>query len=172
MPAFSDRSKKILATVHPSLRKVLESAIREVDFSVVSGFRTQEEQKRLYAEGKTKLLFSPHNVFPALAVDIQPYPAVEVTNKEWELLRQNPTLYQLLRWWYLAGFIKGVALERNVKLRWGGDWNQNNDPRDERFRDLYHFELYELFQKEMEGDSQKDHGVIDSSESDPEVLSS
>ena len=29
----------------------------------------------------------------------------------------------------------------NIKLRWGGDWNDNKDFSDQTFDDLVHFEL-------------------------------
>jgi peptidoglycan L-alanyl-D-glutamate endopeptidase CwlK len=35
------------------------------------------------------------------------------------------------------------AAELGVKLRWGLDWDQNGDIRDNTFNDQYHFELAE-----------------------------
>ena len=44
----------------------------------------------------------------------------------------------------LAGFILCIAAQKGIKLRWGGDWDNDFDTRDEgRFRDLPHFELLE-----------------------------
>ena len=35
----------------------------------------------------------------------------------------------------------GVADMLGVSIRWGGDWDKDYDEKDERFRDLPHFEL-------------------------------
>jgi len=35
----------------------------------------------------------------------------------------------------------GIAHRRGIKLRWGGDWDRDLDFSDQRFYDLYHFEL-------------------------------
>ena len=42
--------------VHPDLIKVMEEAIRisPIDFAIVQGVRTQEEQNALYEQGRTK----------------------------------------------------------------------------------------------------------------------
>ena len=42
---------------------------------------------------------------------------------------------------YFAGFVKGIALMLGIPIRWGGDWNGNNDLKDNNFDDLPHFEL-------------------------------
>ena len=42
---------------------------------------------------------------------------------------------------YFAGFVKGVAYKMGIPIRWGGDWNNNNDLKDNNFDDLPHFEL-------------------------------
>jgi hypothetical protein len=73
---------------------------------------------------------SAHNFTPSMAVDIVPWPI------DWE---------DMERFGYLAGLMKGVALEMEIPLTWGNDWNNNgvlvrNDPK-ERLIDAPHFEL-------------------------------
>ncbi len=53
---FSQRSKDKMKGVHPDLIKVMEEAIRisPIDFAIVQGVRTQEEQNALYEQGRTK----------------------------------------------------------------------------------------------------------------------
>ena len=49
------------------------------------------------------------------------------------------------RFIYFAGHVKGLAYALDIGLRWGGDWNMNNDLLDEKsLIDLGHFELIEL----------------------------
>lgn len=49
------RSLKILSTVKPELQRVILRAaeISRIPFAIVSGNRTLEEQRRLYAKGRT-----------------------------------------------------------------------------------------------------------------------
>jgi peptidoglycan L-alanyl-D-glutamate endopeptidase CwlK len=41
----------------------------------------------------------------------------------------------------LAGVVTGVAHELGIKIRWGGDWDQDGEWKDERFVDMPHYEL-------------------------------
>jgi peptidoglycan L-alanyl-D-glutamate endopeptidase CwlK len=134
MPKFSEKSLNILKTIHPDLQKILNEAINYIDFTIVSGYRTPEEQLKLYNEGKSKLKFSKHNINPSLAVDIQPYPI------DLNLVNKNDPK-EIAKFYFLAGYIKSIADRMGIKIRWGGDWNRNLDFKDETFTDLYHFEL-------------------------------
>lgn len=42
---------------------------------------------------------------------------------------------------YLAGIIKGIAWSKGIQIRWGGDWDMDNDQKDEALRDFGHFEV-------------------------------
>jgi len=55
MPVLGKGSLDKLKGVHPDLVKVIKESIKEspVDFSIVYGVRSTEEQKRLYALGRT-----------------------------------------------------------------------------------------------------------------------
>ena len=35
----------------------------------------------------------------------------------------------------------GRAVELGIRLRWGGDWDGDNELRDQTFNDLVHFEV-------------------------------
>lgn len=134
MPALGTRSKEVLATCHPDIQAVVSEAIREIDFTVVCGRRGREEQKKAVAEGKSKLHFpaSKHNVEPpdlALAVDLAPY-------RDGTIQWKDVQAFILL-----AGIIKGIALTKGIKIRWGGDFNRNCNLHDDRFMDMPHFEL-------------------------------
>ena len=129
MPKFSERSRQRLATCHPDLQRVLNQAIEfGPDFTVICGHRTEEEQTRAVAEGRSHAPWpqSKHNGKPSEAVDIAPYP---IDWDDWDRFR------------VLAGYILGTADTVGVPLRWGGDWDRDYTEADERFRDLPHFEL-------------------------------
>jgi peptidoglycan L-alanyl-D-glutamate endopeptidase CwlK len=128
MPRFSSRSKEALATCHPDLQKVFNEAIKFIDFTVLEGHRGKEAQDKAFREGFSKVKFpnGKHNSKPSKAVDIAPYPVAWQDTERFVLF---------------AGFILGVASMMGVRLRWGGDWDRDTQVKDERFRDLGHFEL-------------------------------
>jgi hypothetical protein len=130
MPKFSLRSLKRLATCDPRLQMVAKAAIAHIDFTVLCGHRGEEEQNDAFERGTSKLRFpnSKHNAFPALAMDLAPYPI------DWN---------DLDRFKALAMVVMDEAKHLGVKLRWGADWDRDGDWRDEKFRDWPHFEIDE-----------------------------
>lgn len=128
MPSFSSLSEKRLATCELRLQKLLREAIHQVDFTVLCGHRTQEEQDDAFRSGASTLKWplSRHNQFPSMAVDIAPFPV------DW-----NDTA----RFARLFGYIERIAHEQGVQIRWGGDWNANYRTKDERLVDMPHIEL-------------------------------
>ena len=128
MPYFGKTSKKRLSTCDDRLQKVFNEVIKHVDCSVLEGHRSKDRQNKLYEEGKTKVKYPDgrHNRQPSSAVDVTPYPV------DWKD-RERQTLF--------AGFVIGVASQMGIKLRWGGDWDQDFQVVDNRFDDFPHFEL-------------------------------
>lgn len=128
MPKFSKRSLDRLYTCHSDIQKVCFEIIKVFDFTVLCGHRGKEEQNKAFNENKSKLKFpqSKHNSNPSLAIDIVPYPI------NWN---------DIQRFTYLAGHMQGVALANGIKLRWGGNWERDNDLKNNKFNDLPHFEL-------------------------------
>lgn len=127
-PTFSSRSLAALGTAHPDLRRLFHEVVRHVDCTVLEGHRDHESQEQALVEGRSALAWpkSKHNAFPALAVDVVPYPINWLDTQ---------------RMHYFAGFVKGVALGLGIRIRWGGDWDGGTRTDDERLRDLPHFEI-------------------------------
>ena len=135
MPEFGAESLKQLATLHPKLQDVLKDAVKHFDFAIVEGYRGQEAQDKAFATGRSKLPWPKgnHNKSPSTAADCAPYPI------DW-----SDRADSIRRFCYMAGFIMCSARALNIPIRWGGDWNHNDDLRDEgTFRDWPHFELLE-----------------------------
>ena len=130
MPKFGKKSRKRLNTCDEDLIHLFEAVVKYFDCSVLEGHRGEEKQNKYFNEGKSKLKYPKgnHNKKPSNAVDVVPYPI------DWED-RERMT--------YFAGFVKGMAASMGIPIRWGGDWNSNNDLKDNNFDDLPHFEIKE-----------------------------
>lgn len=128
MPKFSKSSQEKLKTCCMELQHIMDIAITEIDFTVLEGHRDQDTQDRYFSEGKSKVKFpnGKHNSSPSDAIDIAPYPVI------WE---------DRERFVYLAGIIKGIAHALGYNIRWGGNWDSDNDFSDQSFNDLVHFEI-------------------------------
>ena len=46
-----------------------------------------------------------------------------------------------IQFYTFAGYVKGKASQLGIMIRWGGDWDGDNDVNDQAFNDLAHFEL-------------------------------
>ena len=123
--ALGKRSLERLVGVHPDLVRVVKRAIEltDHDFSVIEGLRTIETQRAYVAKGASKTMNSRH--LTGHAVDL--YPVGRPT--PWD---KCPVV---------AAAMLAAAVELDVAIRWGGDWNMNGDSRDEKFYDGPHFEL-------------------------------
>lgn len=128
MPKFSRRSKENLATCDQQLQYLFSVVIETWDCSILCGYRNEEDQALAYAKGHSSLLYpdSKHNKTPSLAVDVAPWPIV------WD---------DHVRFGYFAGYVKRVAWEMSIPIRWGGDWDSDTNTIDHTLRDYPHFEL-------------------------------
>ena len=128
MARFGNKSKKHLKTCDEKLQTLFSEVVKVFDCSILVGHRGEEDQNKAYADGNSQVKWpkGKHNKKPSSAVDVAPYPI------DWE---------DRERFSYFAGFVKGVAYRLNIPLRWGGDWDGDNDLSDNNFDDLVHFEL-------------------------------
>lgn len=128
MNKFSKTSAARLATCHPDLIKVFTRVLELCDCSILCGHRTEEEQNAAFAEEKSQVQYpnGKHNTLPSRAVDAAPYP-IDWNDRE--------------RFSYFAGLVVGVGASMGIAIRWGGDWDNDFDLKDNNFDDLVHFEL-------------------------------
>jgi peptidoglycan L-alanyl-D-glutamate endopeptidase CwlK len=126
MFSLSAASRARLAGVHPDLVRVVERAIRltKVDFMVLCGCRSVDEQRECVARGVSRTMNSRHipSGDPPVshAVDLVALPGGKVS---WDWMH-----YPLI-----AAAMKEAAFELRVPLTWGGEWKS--------LRDGPHFEL-------------------------------
>ncbi len=117
---FGKKSLERLAGIKEPLQTLAKAAITDspYDFSITNGLRTLEEQKVLFANGKSKTMKSKHLTGDAFDI------AVFVDGKlTWDLKYYKA----------VATHIKKVAAKLGIKITWGGDWKS--------FIDGPHFQL-------------------------------
>lgn len=127
--SFSQTSKDKLKGVHPNLTRVVEKALSYgiMDFAVVQGVRTKEQQEMLFKQGRD----------PAY-----PGPIVTWTKKSKHLKQADdyghavdlvPIINGRMDWQnldnftVLASLMYRAAMEEGVKILWGGFWIKTKD---------------------------------------------
>lgn len=138
MNKWSKKSAVKLASCHNDLQVLANVVLQVHDCSVLCGHRTEEAQNMAYYSGKSKVKWpnSKHNTYPSMAIDLAPY-------------QKGKDLFNRERVLHFAGIVLGVAdrlyLEGKMKhrIRWGGDWDMDNDFQEHSFFDGVHFELIE-----------------------------
>ncbi len=141
MPKFSQKSRERLQTCHPELQRLFNEVVRDADCSIMCGHRGKDEQEKAVAAGFSKVQYqaSKHNSLPSTAVDVWPYPFPGWPDEPGIDAKENAKRWEI--WGFFAGQVIATARQMGISIRWGGDWNGNLDLRDEKFRDLPHFEL-------------------------------
>ena len=142
MPTFNQLSQQRLATCHKDLQTIMNEAIKTYNFTIIYGYRSPEEQFKLYQQGRKlenghwvkvgptvtekdgQTNKSKHNVSPSHAVDIAPVPL------DWN----NISAFKQLS----VGILKvadQLYAEKRItsKITWGGSWVT--------FKDYPHYEI-------------------------------
>ena len=110
---LSQKSLDRLNGVNDDMVRVVKKAIEltKIDFGVICGLRTVEEQEELVAKGASQTMKSKH--IDGLAVDLMAYLGGRAS---WEL-----NLYD-----DIADAMKEAAKLENVGVRWGAAWQIDN----------------------------------------------
>lgn len=137
MPKFSEKSLQQLMTCHKDLQTLFKEIIKYRDCIVIEGHRGKEAQDKAFETGKSKLKWpnGKHNFYPSNAVDVAPCLNGKI---DWDRETQ---------FYFFGGFVLAIAEMLKIQgkithnIRYGGDWNMNDDVSDNNFDDLVHFEL-------------------------------
>jgi peptidoglycan L-alanyl-D-glutamate endopeptidase CwlK len=136
MSFLGKTSLQRLDTCHPDLQRLIKAVGERVNFVVLCGHRTKEEQDEAVATKKSKTPWpnSKHNPMPSLAVDVWPwFPEVGL---DWKDIPAGARL---------MGYIQAVADSMGIKVRfgidWDGDWRSAGFDPSEKFYDGPHVEL-------------------------------
>lgn len=122
---FSKRSLKNLEGVNPLLQDIVTEAlsISAVDFGVIDGLRTLEEQKEYFRTGASKTMNSKH--LTGCAVDLMAYVGPRAS---WEM----PLYFKIAEAMAEAGKSSQNIISTPFTLIWGGCWANilEGDPED------------------------------------------
>jgi len=137
MPTWSNESTVRLLQCHPDLVTLFNIVIQGYDCKVLCGHRSHQLQLAEYRAGRSQVLDSRHNMTPSGAIDVAPYPVYWPDAKG---LARKAIVGRLVRFYHFAGYVLATAEHLGIKIRWGGDWDSDNDFMDQKFHDLIHFE--------------------------------
>jgi len=128
MPQFSKASLEKLETCHPDLQRLFKTVILFFDCTIVCGHRKEKEQHEAFVTGHSNVdwPFGNHNSLPSNAVDAMPFP-IDWGDDE--------------RIAYFAGFVMGISKMLGIHIRWGHDWDEDTDLKDQKLMDSPHYEL-------------------------------
>lgn len=115
MFTLSSKSLDRLKGVHPELVEVVKRAIEitPIDFMVIEGVRSVEQQKQNVAKGVSKTMNSKHLVQSdgySHAVDLGPLVGKQIPWDDFSKFKQ------------VSEAMKKAASELGVRITWGGDW--------------------------------------------------
>lgn len=128
MPYFVKRSMDRLNTCDGRLQSLFVRVVKDIDCTIICGFRGRVEQNQAHKESFSTLKWpkSKHNGEPSLAVDVMPWPV------DW---------HDFKRTIFFAGFVMGIATEMKIDLKWGHDWNKDYKPDLSGLVDMPHYEV-------------------------------
>lgn len=170
MFSYGMHSKAVLVTLHPDLQLVLNKILEYHDLSLLRGVRTLNPQQIQFArEGLTTTLDSRHlpggglaevpEDFPIDVKHVNPADILRLNQSHMDLLQpKDPNgpsfavdfaayikgrqIYREKEMATLWGHLRVIGIQEGVELRWGGDWDRDQDQSDQRWNDLVHVELW------------------------------
>lgn len=131
---FGKTSAQRLLTCHHDLQMVMREAlaIGLIDITILEGYRPREKQDEYYynkpQKSKVKWPRSKHNKKPSNGVDAAPWIKDHIS-------------FNKAHCCVLAGIILTCAKKLSISIRWGGNWDMDDEPiTDQDFQDLLHYE--------------------------------
>ena len=136
---FGLTSEKRLTGVKPELVRTARDvlALGIMDFSVIYGVRTHEEQEQLYRAGRSMTMNSKHLKQPdgfSHALDLVPYPL------DWKKVNAGDWV-EISRFGVLNGLMQVCAKKNGIIVAWGNDWDRDGQTMDHNLHDAPHFEF-------------------------------
>lgn len=133
MPFFSKDSEQKLLSCHAELQRLFFAVIEHYDCMILVGHRNKERQNEAFRSKKSKLRYpnSKHNYIPSKATDAIP----------WFKSEPHIRWHDIKKFYEFGGFVQGIAKSLEIEIRWGGNWDLDDELHDQSFNDLVHFEV-------------------------------
>ena len=150
MARYSNSSEAKLDTAVVFLQTVFRFVIQFYDNTIIEGHRSIAKQLEYFnaIPQRTKVKFGRHNPEPSEAIDSAPYlpgrgiPWPQVPKNWNDKTQRDGYIKDLCQFYHYGGFVEGVAsMTPGGILRYGGDWDRDNNIQDQTFNDLVHFEV-------------------------------
>lgn len=156
MAELGKTSQQRLSSTHPLIQELCQQVVAVFDITIIWGHRNKAEQDAAFLSGASTKPWphSTHNTFPSNAVDPAPWPLPEgwgdlksktpnLRDLEW---KERVKFYQMVTafkicWQQMCDDFPEIA--DNFDIRFGADWDGDNDYRDQSFDDLVHIEIME-----------------------------
>ena len=136
MGNLSETENNIYNSLHPSLKKIVDSArAKGAKFRLICGVRNKADQMLAYNGGTSRAKFgeSPHNFIPALAFDFIPLDGMGKFNDAyWNKLEMFAAV---------ANVFSKCEKDCDVNIVWGADWNDDGSTINDKFKDYPHIQL-------------------------------
>ncbi len=135
---YGETSRKRLKTCHPELQRLFNFLIQIYNITIISGWRSPEEQDELYRLGKSEKKGgeSKHNY---TLESRKPY-SKAVDSAIWHPERPHIHWQDEKSAIYFAGIIKGAGDALHIPVRVGTDWDGDLDVTN-NWMDAFHCEL-------------------------------
>lgn len=143
---FGKRSEDALATCNPRITEVMREALRlsDVDFGVVQGARTIEQQRDYFRKGNSKVNPDAYiGNLPKLYAAAKHITGPGMPfSRACDIIVSGGKTYDAPTLCYIAGVVLTCAKNMGVPMRWGGNWDQDSVIiTDQTLQDLVHFEV-------------------------------
>lgn len=132
MPSFGESSRIALETCHIGLQQLALEVVKVYDCSVLEGHRDKLMQDIYFHRGFSKVKWpnSKHNLNPSLAIHLVP----------WFVKKPHIRWSDTAKFYQFSGVVIAVAHRLNLSIRFGGNWDGDEDLHDSEFLDLAHWE--------------------------------
>ena len=144
--SFGKRSEDALATCDPKLVKVMREALRlsDVDFGVVQGARTIEQQRDYFRKGNSRVNPDAYiGNLPKLYAAAKHITGPGMPfSRACDIIVSGKKSYDIPTLCYIAGVVLTCAKNMDVPMRWGGDWVKDSEIiTGQSLVDAVHFEI-------------------------------
>ena len=144
---LSKTSLEKLSTCDPYLQMVIKEAIKitPVDSGVAQGWRSVDQQRQYFKEGKSKIdpdKYDPNQLIKKAKHVVNELARLSRAVDVFAYIPGKGASWNVEHLCVIAGVILAVDKMHENRLRWGGNWDMDGEIiSDQNFQDLPHFEL-------------------------------